>query len=197
MFRTSTSAMLKWNVISTSTETSPAAVTDRWPCSLQSVVLVSVWCTSGCWWQRSAWDSVLSIWFCWRPTWHYATASKRPGVVFYRPTWCRQRFTQISDRFWYSDAEYWIARLHQWCNIWRHAEEKWRFKTYHQYVEPASSHLFSNRKNDMVVYKAAHSADWLYALLISSLGLCLSNDAVQLAVSMRVRVKACKDPVVW
>ena len=41
--------------------------------------------------------------------------------------------------------------------------------------------------------QAAHSADWLYGLPVSSLGLRLDDDAVRIAVGIRLGVKLCEE----
>jgi len=41
--------------------------------------------------------------------------------------------------------------------------------------------------------QAAHSADWQYAPMISSLGLRLSSEAFRLTVGMRMRVKVSEE----
>lgn len=45
----------------------------------------------------------------------------------------------------------------------------------------------------LLASQAAHSADWLYALPISSLGLRLPDEAVRVAVGMRLGVKICEE----
>lgn len=47
----------------------------------------------------------------------------------------------------------------------------------------------------LLASQAAHSADWLYALPISSLGLRLSNEAVRVAVGFRLGAKICEEHV--
>ena len=44
----------------------------------------------------------------------------------------------------------------------------------------------------LLASQAAHSADWMYALPISTLGLRLSNEAVRVAVGIRLGVKVCE-----
>ena len=45
----------------------------------------------------------------------------------------------------------------------------------------------------LLASQAPHSADWLFALPITSVGLRLSNEAVRIAVGMRLGVKICEE----
>ena len=45
----------------------------------------------------------------------------------------------------------------------------------------------------LLASQAAHSADWLYALPVSSLGLRLKNEEVRIATGVRLGVKVCEE----
>ena len=55
--------------------------------------------------------------------------------------------------------------------------------------------LRANGKRDqarLLASQATHSADWLFALPISAIGLRLSNEAVRVAVAIRLGAKVCE-----